>query len=75
MEVLGTAEIFLFEGFHLDRREGLSRRDEQGAFIPVAICPRALNVLAVLVSDLANSSGKRRSCPPFGDGRWSRTPT
>jgi adenylate cyclase len=49
MGVLGTAEIFLFEGFRLDRREGLSRRDEQGAFIPVAIGPRALDVLAVLV--------------------------
>ena len=47
--MLGTAEIFLFEGFRLDRREGLSRRDEQGAFIPVAIGPRALDVLAVLV--------------------------
>ena len=44
-----TGEIFLFEDFRLDRREGLSRRDERGNFLPVAIVPRALRVLAVLV--------------------------
>jgi adenylate cyclase len=49
MGVLGAAEIFLFKDFRLDRSEGLSRRDEQGAFIPVPIGPRALDVLAVLV--------------------------
>jgi len=48
--VLATADIFLFEEFRLDRRgEGLSRRDERGVFVPVAIGPRALDVLAVLV--------------------------
>jgi DNA-binding winged helix-turn-helix (wHTH) protein len=50
MGVLATADIFLFEDFRLDRRgEGLSRRDERGIFVPVAIGPRALDVLAVLV--------------------------
>jgi adenylate cyclase len=50
MGVLATADIFLFEDFRLDRRgEGLSRRDEPGIFVPVAIGPRALDVLAVLV--------------------------
>jgi DNA-binding winged helix-turn-helix (wHTH) protein len=45
-----TADIFLFEDFRLDRRgEGLSRRNERGIFVPVAIGPRALDVLAVLV--------------------------
>ena len=49
MGVLATAETFLFEDFRLDRREGLSRRDERGIFVPVAIGPRALDVLAALV--------------------------
>ncbi len=47
--MLATAEIFLFEDFRLDRREGLFRRDERGIFVPVGIGPRALDVLAVLV--------------------------
>jgi TolB-like protein/Tfp pilus assembly protein PilF len=48
--VLATANIFEFEEFRLDRRgEGLSRRGENGVFVPVSIGPRALDVLAVLV--------------------------
>ena len=48
--MLATADIFLFEEFRLDRRgDGLSQRDERGVFVPVAIGPRALDVLAVLV--------------------------
>ena len=47
--VLATAEIFLFEDFRFDRREGLFRRDERGTFVAVSIGPRALHVLAVLV--------------------------
>src|SRR5690349_6082457 len=51
MGVLATAEIFLFEEFRLDQRGvGLSRRDERGIYVPVAIGPRALDVLAVLVN-------------------------
>src|SRR5215467_8635125 len=48
MTVLGTGEIFLFEGFRLDRR-GLFRRDERRVFVPIAIGSRALDVLCVLV--------------------------
>jgi DNA-binding winged helix-turn-helix (wHTH) protein len=48
MEVLATGEIFLFEGFRLDRR-GLCRRDERGVFVPVVIGSRALGVLGVLI--------------------------
>jgi TolB-like protein/tetratricopeptide (TPR) repeat protein len=48
MEVLATGEIFLFDGFRLDRR-GLSRQDERCVFVPVAIGSRALEVLRVLV--------------------------
>ncbi len=48
--MLATANIFLFQEFRLDRRgEGLSRRDDRGMFVPVAIGPRALDLLAVLV--------------------------
>jgi DNA-binding winged helix-turn-helix (wHTH) protein len=45
-----TADIFLFEGFRLDRRDGgLFRHDERGVFSPVAIGARALDVLGLLV--------------------------
>ena len=47
MEAHATGEIFQFEGFRIDR--GLSRRDERGGFIPVAIGSRAFDVLRVLV--------------------------
>ena len=48
MAALATSDIFLFEGLRLDRR-GLFRRDERGAFPPMAIGARALDVLGVLV--------------------------
>jgi TolB-like protein/Tfp pilus assembly protein PilF len=48
--VLSTADIFLFEEFRLDRRDGgLFRQDQHGAFVPVAIGARALDVLEVLI--------------------------
>jgi DNA-binding winged helix-turn-helix (wHTH) protein len=44
-------DVFLFEGFRLDRRAGgLFRQDGQGSFAPVSIGSRALDVLAVLVA-------------------------
>ena len=49
MEAPTTADMFLFEGFRLDR-SGLSRRDQSGVFLPVAIGSRALEILAVLVA-------------------------
>jgi adenylate cyclase len=48
MKALAAADVFLFEGFRLDR-SGLSRRDQNGAFIPIAIGSRALQVLHTLV--------------------------
>jgi DNA-binding response OmpR family regulator len=48
MEARASGDIFLFEGFRLDRR-GLSRRDERGVFVPVVIGSRALDVLGVLI--------------------------
>jgi TolB-like protein len=48
--VLATAGIFEFGEFRLDRAgDGLSRRDENGFFVPLSIGERALDVLAVLV--------------------------
>jgi DNA-binding winged helix-turn-helix (wHTH) protein len=49
MEVVGSG-IFEFERFRLDRRGGgLFCADKHGAFVPVAIGSRALDVLCVLV--------------------------
>jgi TolB-like protein/DNA-binding winged helix-turn-helix (wHTH) protein/tetratricopeptide (TPR) repeat protein len=48
MEARASGDIFLFEGFRLDRR-GLCRRDERGVFVPVVIGSRALDVLGVLI--------------------------
>jgi DNA-binding winged helix-turn-helix (wHTH) protein len=43
-------EIFLFEGFRLDRRGGgLFRRSGANKFVPVAIGLRALDILGVLI--------------------------
>jgi len=43
-------EVFQFEGFRLHRPGGdLYRRDERGAFVPITIGSRALDVLGVLV--------------------------
>jgi DNA-binding winged helix-turn-helix (wHTH) protein len=49
MEAVGSG-IFELERFRLDRRGGgLFRADKHGAFLPVAIGSRALDVLCVLV--------------------------
>src|SRR6516164_7744156 len=48
MKALSSHEVFLFEGFRLDRRS-LSRRDKYGAEAPVEIGSRALDVLGVLL--------------------------
>jgi TolB-like protein len=41
-------EAFLFENYRLDHN-GLTQRDQSGAFVPVVIGPRALKVLGFLV--------------------------
>ena len=48
MQAPSSADIFLFEGFRLDRR-GLFRRDEIAASAPVEIGSRALDVLCALL--------------------------
>lgn len=50
MDAIANREIFLFERFRLDRQGGgLFRADDEGAFVPVTIGSRALDVLSVLV--------------------------
>ena len=60
MSALGRDGIFLFEGFRLDRTAGeLFRRREDGAFEPMAIGSRALDVLGVLL-ERARLDGSRQ---------------
>jgi DNA-binding winged helix-turn-helix (wHTH) protein len=50
MEAFAVGDVFLFDGFRLDRRGGgLFRRDERGDFVLIATSSRALDVLGVLV--------------------------
>jgi TolB-like protein len=50
MAAVASADVCLFEDFRLDRHAGvLFRRDQQGAFVPLAIGRRALDILGVLV--------------------------
>jgi pentatricopeptide repeat protein len=50
MAAMAKGGVFLFEGFRLDRQaRTLFRRDEAGAFLPIAIGQRAFEVLDVLV--------------------------
>jgi adenylate cyclase len=60
-----TADVFLFEGFRLDR-SGLSRRDHNGTFIPIVIGSRALDVLHTLVE----RSGELVSRDEILDAVW-----
>jgi TolB-like protein/DNA-binding winged helix-turn-helix (wHTH) protein len=49
MDTPTSADVFLFQGFRLDRC-GLSRRDDNGYFVPVRLGSRAIEVLGVLVA-------------------------
>jgi hypothetical protein len=50
MEAHASSEVFLFEDFRLDRRDGgLFQRDDDGAFTAVAIGSRGLDILGVLI--------------------------
>lgn len=48
MNAPATADVFLFDGFRLERR-GLFRRDQNGVFVPLAMGSRALDILGLLV--------------------------
>jgi TolB-like protein len=49
MQGFAPSNIFLFEDFRLHRRGGLFRCGDSGAFVPVAIGSRALDILGVLI--------------------------
>jgi DNA-binding winged helix-turn-helix (wHTH) protein len=50
MDAPAAEDVFLFDGFRLDRRGGgLFRRDERGVYVPMVLGSRALDVLRVLV--------------------------
>src|SRR5271165_1344608 len=50
MKMRASSDIFLFEEFRLDRLGGgLFRCDDHGAFVPVAIGSRALDILVALI--------------------------
>ena len=69
-EALATADVFLFEDFRLDRQgDGLSRRNEGGVHVPVAIGVRALDVLRVLVE----RAGELASKEEIMTAVWGRT--
>jgi DNA-binding winged helix-turn-helix (wHTH) protein len=49
MDALAPAELLEFEGYRLDRRLGcLLKQEEDGAWRPVALGSRALDVLGIL---------------------------
>jgi class 3 adenylate cyclase/predicted ATPase len=50
MQGLVPSEMFLFEGLRLDGSGGLFRHNDNGAFVPVAIGSRALDILRVLIA-------------------------
>jgi len=70
MQAISPTDVFLFEGFRLDRR-GLFRRDEGDAAVPVEIGSRALDVLAVL---LAGRDHGRRLAGGGGRGQLPDRP-
>ena len=75
MRGLTPSDIFLFDDFRLDRRGGLFRRDDNGAFVPVAIGSRALDILGVLIERASEVVSKEEIIAACGPGRWSRTAT
>jgi TolB-like protein len=55
MKTLAHGGVFQFEGFRLDRQSRvLFRRDEVGAFVPMVVGSRALDVLDVLLDQAGN---------------------
>jgi DNA-binding winged helix-turn-helix (wHTH) protein len=72
MDALAMDDIFLFEGFRLDRR-GLFRRDERGIFLPIAIGSRALDALGLLVRRAGDLVSREEIVGAVWRQRWSRT--
>ena len=76
MQGLAPSDIFLFENFRLDRRGGgLFQRDDNGAFVPVAVGSRGLDILGVLIERAGEVVSKEETSPRCGQRRWSKTAT
>jgi TolB-like protein/Flp pilus assembly protein TadD len=68
MDAQALSDTFLFEGFRLDRRGGLFRRDH-GADAPVEIGSRALDILGVLLSRAGDVVSKDEIAAAVWPGR------
>jgi TolB-like protein/DNA-binding winged helix-turn-helix (wHTH) protein/cytochrome c-type biogenesis protein CcmH/NrfG len=68
METPDSAHVFLFEGYRLDRR-GLFRSNQSGAFVPIAVGSRALEILHALVE----KSGDLVAKDEILEAVWPRT--
>ena len=76
-------EILAFEGFRFDpRARQVLRRDPAGAWVPVPIHSRALEILAVLLNNpgvvvckdaIMTAVWPGRQLPSAGDGRLPRS--
>ena len=67
MDALAPADVLLFEGFRLDRSRGcLLKQDEDGAWRPVALGSRALDVLAILADRQGALVSKDETRPGLG---------
>jgi hypothetical protein len=71
MHQFGPGEVFLCEGFRLDRL-GLFRLDAAGVASPVALGSRAISP-DCWSNGTESWSQKMRSWRPSGPGRWSKT--
>jgi hypothetical protein len=74
MDLSGSADSVLLEGFRLDRRGGCLFRVDQGG-VAVALGSRAITLLSFLLERRGGSSRKARSWRPSGPGGSSRKPT
>lgn len=74
--MLASSEILIFGDFRLDRRGGgLFRRDDSGAYVPVAIGSRALDILGVLVARPGELVSKEEITAAVWPAMISRTVT
>jgi len=76
MDALTGGDLFLFEGFRLDRQaRALCRRDAAGTFVPIAVGSRALEVFDVLVGRAGDLVSRDEFMSAVWPRRRSRTPT
>ena len=75
MDLSGSADRVLLEGFRLDRRGGcLFRVDQGGVASPVALGSRAIKLLALLVERRGELVSKDTIMEAVWPAAWSRKP-